>query len=708
LAILKQKHDALLQEAGQTGERPLVQNRMGLPVIVQAGEQVFPAPKETEQFVDSQLSRLVDAAKKNPTAPVGIQAMVGMAKTPEQAINFLQTRYPDRVFRSKSGELGYINEDGKPTLIKTKGSLTDLGHPSKLLADALGATNDAVRVLPGLFTGVAFRKAGPGAMVALQAGADAVGELAAQGLGAALPGNDPTTLAERGVGLAQNVGTGLAASLPFGIASALNPVGRVKQQVSAQLLAGKTPQEMAPAIAEGRRLEQKIGYPLSAAELAGTASGKTLERGLSADAGAQMILDAQGAARVNAARDFTDRTIAASTGGVVADAEASLRSGVAAVRAETYKMRAERAATSARQTAEIDAATGNQPIMPTPNTLAVLKKYADQFRPTGIPGERTAAVPAMIQKRLEYFAENPRLRFQDFNNQLADFVDGARGKGGATTGTESGNLTKKIFGDLANAMRADLDELADRGGAGGIGDLVKTYRDTYKVNSAAIEARTSNLISKVVKAKDPGTIMRKVAEASPTELTRVFGYLEAAAPDMAKNVRAGETARMLAPVMQGGDFNEAALAGMLKTPVVRDRFIAVVGNGSGAFLEDMKDAANYAARANARGPNTRAAQRGLVTDAMRILQSSPAGLGEFAGTTMDVALGWVSKLKNPEAVAALIQTQKGRKVLLDLSRGVAEASAIEVSRSALQLGTLLAEEEMLSGDLTPNLPRKGE
>lgn len=675
----------------------LITSGPGAEAIGEATREVM-GHTPSELVTTETQSRDVEAEENPEGATWSERLALSFLGKPEDQLAFLQKRHgEDRVFRSGSGALGFYDEAGKAHLVDP---LARIGA-GDIAGDVADIGGGALKALPGLVVGVLGAKAGmsPSSIAAAQIPADALGAVAAQGIGEALGGTPPTP-GERAQDIGANVVAGLLpTAIGFGARGAYRALGPgpvYRRRINKLLLGGDPIEKLKPKIAAGMQLEKEVGGPpLSASELTGTEAGQGFYGTLRRDPLAAQAVKEADLAKAEALRAYKDKTLEAVSRGAGVDTPTA---GAAAARAwdAVRKQDAMLLSNASGQAYELlEKAAGGRPIIPIGKLSSLPQQFAHQF--AGDPGMKDiiGKAAANIGDLVESGGGSNAVRPQVFNNALSYWREQAANK--ALSPKE-----RIVAHAMENTLRQSLDEAAAKaGGSGEIAHGLLTVRQFYRHAKQQMADDETEILEKMLdieKGGDRGDVLTSwFSKRSPREISKTMAVLQRTVPDQAGALRAAAIEELLSKATIKGEMKPGMMASVLGDRRTQSRLLALFeGEPEAAhFIAQLRNSLEYAKRVSKQGTTA----GGLPTAPLLGMQSFMKGLPILEGITPWVR-NKLMRIPTARQTALMMNDREGRKVLLGLVSPSGTIKGAAARAAAQMAATIAVGDEIYGGEET--------
>lgn len=202
------------------------------------------------------------------------------------------------------------------------------------------------------------------------------------------------------------------------------------------------------------------------------------------------------------------------------------------------KARTVRRATANADFGRVDEIAGKGKVIQPDNLRTQIDSLVDDFSAPG-GGDASAALVGQAE-RLRNALSKDGLSAKETERLLEIYGKAANGTGAVFKDMDTGQQ-RYIAGRLRDALVADLDAAADAGGhSGQVATALKTARDNYRSNSAAINDLEKSVLGRLFGGdydKSPERVAQAVKNMRPTELRQSLDILNKADPQTSQTVK---------------------------------------------------------------------------------------------------------------------------------------------------------------------------
>lgn len=585
-------------------------------------------------------------------APLTDRLAAAFKFDPQGVENYLKEEYGSpNVFRDDKGELFFLPPDQLAlpqryrTFVKFNPKGVDVGDVLEFVPAAIGAAGGAL---------AAFMSGGasvPITLAALGAGG-AAGEAAVQGVGAMLPGEEPTGTAGERLGriatsAALEAGGGIVGDLAT---AAAKPVGRAireesRRAVQRMVRTGTRPQDVADVQALGRR----TGIEFSEGQISGSRAALLLERFMRQNWFSAGIVKEADAAAVDRLGAFAERQIGQLT---QQPFETGVRNAVQAHEAHVQALADKRAELVRPLFAKARAAFGNERVVPLDNAIARMQRLADDWE-ADAGSESARESVKFIAETIEGIPGG-RTSIKSLQNMLQDWGRSAADPRRLTEKVLDHSMKKRMatefFRGLQEDLAASIDSLGTvaREGVTGqfrsqakVADALTSLRDAraiYREMSQAIADVVDNPIAEFAENPERLANMFLGSASDATNARKVMGFLDETAPDQANELR-GTVLQQIIRRASRGNVDEPLSPALLRSIADKakpqlDALFAGNTEARSAF-NDMITASRKLA--------DQGSLQGAQTEFMKIIENSLRAVGLTAVVSPAIGGGGISE-----------------------------------------------------------------
>lgn len=348
-----------------------------------------------------------------------------------------------------------------------------------------------------------------------------------------------------------------------------------------------------------------------------------------------------------------------------------------------------RAAVAAKQFNEAFAENQGRAVVSTSNLRKMIRDELDEIAQMKVRGEDTEAVRKTLINIHKKMAKGP-IDPRSVNAQLKEWGKGASGLRKIVKGaeaTEDRRISKRLFA----AMMQDLDETVD---AGIGGRKLKLARDTYRAFSEKIEQSQTDLVKKALKKLEVGSTDQLVTDwarpgTSAELLRKTLRVLEEADPVIAKETKGAIAQDLLGRKAaasgsigkaRGHKHSMAKLVSVMDNQQNQAKLRAIFGPASFQALQDIRDAA---LRIDYTGGLGNVLTSGSAT--APLIQADQLLEGNIKATIQGAVLKKARDVLSPRNIVEYIANPEASKILLGITRPKHKLGPTALSRLLAQL-----------------------
>lgn len=482
-------------------------------------------PTTGERFQFDEVARkwvsIAPAQPKSDPASFVTRGAAGLKMTQAGRRNFLISQFGEENVMELPGEnlIFRRSPDEQFTMLDPAGP--DIGD----IADLAGA---ALEIGPGIGVAAATGTANP----AIVAGVDMAGNLARQGISAAIPGSDELTMGERALS------TGLTGALAAGSQAGANRLFDVGDFARPRNIVARSTRNQARRkdAVRGAQMQQASGDALTPGQefnskmllaFEGVARRHPMSADLVNEVDKRGIRSAMRA--LNRRRQQISAADKVETGAAVEDAYFGAVT-------DAIKLRSR---VAARDFGVIDNA-GSVPL----SIDNVRKRAQELLDETDILGSSPPERAALLRLVKDLDAQ-PTVNGRKFQNTLSRYSRAASGTGDLFKDVDKAQQ-KRIGRELLKALESDLDDNVAKVGlqdSSDVAQALRIARDNYRSNSQAIEGFKDSALGRILGGKpgrfSPEEVVDKVIKMkSPSRQRAAIKWLDDQSPETATAVRA--------------------------------------------------------------------------------------------------------------------------------------------------------------------------
>lgn len=346
----------------------------------------------------------------------------------------------------------------------------------------------------------------------------------------------------------------------------------------------------------------------------------------------------------------------------------------------------------------VDELAGRYRVIKPQNLMGAIDEIGKDFSAPG-GGDASAALVKQIQGiKADLDRAGPQgLSAKETQRLLQIYGDAARGKGAIFKDLDTAQQ-RSIAGRLKDALIADVDDAADAGGhVGEIAAALKTARNNYKQNSAAINDLEKSVLGRLFGGdyeKSPERIAQAVKNMKPSELQQSMKILSSADPATSQAVKRYlvEDALNTAGVNPTSGAPQPQIAGetMFSAPkfLTAIRKSSVWGSFTPAERASMETAVRDLERISYRA-GTDGSPTAPLLFAWEVAKAMGGGAAAMSPTQISKS---VAAVLVPGKIAKAITTPEGQKALRTIRTAKPNSLAARAATSTL-VGMLVGDDE---------------